>query len=64
MMVETEHPIADRVKNIGISIKLSEVPQQFQHPAPTLGQHTDEVLSELGCSPDEIAKLRAGGVVA
>ena len=61
MMVETEHPIAGRVKNIGIPIKLSETPGRFQRPAPTLGQHTDEVLTELGCSPDEIAKLRAEG---
>ena len=64
MMVETDHPIAGRVKNIGIPIKLSETPGQFQRPAPTLGQHTDEVLSDLGCSPEEIKKLRGGGVVA
>ncbi len=63
MMVETEHPIAGRVKNIGIPIKLSETPGQFQRPAPTLGQHTDEVLTELGCSPNEIEKLRSDGVV-
>ena len=64
MMVETDHPVAGRVKNIGIPIKLSETPGRFQRPAPTLGQHTDEVLSELGCSPDEIEKLRATGAVA
>ena len=64
MMVETDHPIAGRVKNIGIPIKLSETPGCFQRPAPTLGQHTDEVLNELGCSPTEIEKLRGEGVVA
>ena len=64
MMVETEHPVAGRVKNIGIPIKLSETPGQFQRPAPALGQHTDEVLTELGCSPAEIDKLRGSGVVA
>ena len=64
MMVETEHPVAGRVKNIGIPIKLSETPGQFQRPAPALGQHTDEVLTELGCSPTEIDKLRGSGVVA
>ncbi len=64
MMVETEHPVAGRVKNIGIPIKLSETPGQFQRPAPGLGQHTNEVLTELGCSPSEIEKLRDEGVVA
>ena len=64
MMVETDHPVAGRVKNIGIPIKLSETPGQFQRPAPGLGQHTDEVLTELGCSPAEIEKLRGSGVVA
>ena len=64
MMVETDHPVAGRVKNIGIPIKLSETPGRLQRPAPTLGQHTDEVLTELGCSDDEIDKLRTGGAVA
>ena len=58
MMVETDHPVAGRMKNIGIPIKLSETPGRFQRPAPTLGQHTNEVLRDLGCSDDEIVKLR------
>ena len=64
MMVETDHPVAGLVKNIGIPIKLSETPGQFRRPAPTLGQHTDEVLRDLGCSDDEIVKLRSEGAVA
>ncbi len=64
MMVETDHPVAGRVKNIGIPIKLSETPGQFQRPAPTLGQHTNEVLTDLGCSPDEIDKMRDQGIVS
>ena len=64
MMVETDHPVAGRVKNIGIPIKLSETPGRFQRPAPTLGQHTNEVLSDLGCSAGEIESLRSEGVVS
>ena len=64
MIVETEHPVAGRVSNIGIPVKLSETPGRFRNPAPTLGQHTDEVLRQLGRSDDEIVELRSEGVVA
>lgn len=64
MVVETDHPVAGRTSNIGIPIKLSETPGRFQRPAPTLGQHTDEVLRELGRSDDQIAVFRSEGVVA
>ncbi len=63
MVVELEHPTAGRVKNIGIPVKLSETPGAIRRPAPTLGQHTDEVLGELGLVPDEIVALRAARVV-
>ena len=64
MMVEMEHPQAGRVRNIGIPVKLSETPGSIRRPAPTLGQHTDEVLAEFGYSSDEIAKLKDSGAVA
>ncbi len=64
MVVETDHPVAGRTSNIGIPVKLSETPGRFRRPAPTLGQHTDEVLKQLGRSDDEIAALRSRGVVA
>ena len=64
MVVETDHPVAGRTSNIGIPIKLSETPGRFQRPAPTLGQHTDEALRELGRTDAEIAALRSQGIVA
>ena len=64
MIVETEHPVAGRTNNIGIPVKLSETPGRFQRPAPTLGQHTDEVLRELGWPDKKIATQRSQGVVA
>ena len=63
MEVETEHPVAGRISNIGIPIKLSDTPGAFRRPAPTLGQHTDEILGGMGVSEDGIADLRAEGVV-
>jgi crotonobetainyl-CoA:carnitine CoA-transferase CaiB-like acyl-CoA transferase len=47
----------------GIAIKLSETPGSARLPPPRLGEHTDEVLCELGYGPAEIERLRAGNVV-
>ena len=44
-------------------VEMSGTPAQYRHAAPTLGQHTDEVLSELGYATDAIAALRDQGVV-
>lgn len=59
MVVEIEHPVAGRIRNIGVPVKLSETPGQIRRPAPTLGQHTDEVLAELDFTAEAIANLRA-----
>ncbi|HEU5395403.1 MAG TPA: CoA transferase, partial [Candidatus Methylomirabilis sp.] len=64
MVVEVEHPVAGRVQNIGIPVKLSETPGRIARPAPTLGQHTDEVLAWLGLEKAAISRLREAGVVA
>ena len=44
-------------------VEMSGTPAQYRHAAPTLGQHTDEVLAELGFATDAIAALRDQGVV-
>lgn len=64
MVVEVEHPVAGRVQNIGIPVKLSGTPGRIARPAPTLGQHTDEVLAWLGLEKAAISRLREAGVVA
>lgn len=64
MMVETEHPALGSIRTLGTPIKLSETPLDPRRPAPTLGQHTDEVLADAGLSPEAIAALRASGAVA
>jgi len=42
---------------------LSETPGTIRMPPPTLGQHTDEILRGIGCSPAEIAELREAGAI-
>lgn len=44
-------------------VQLSETPGQIRHRAPLLGEHTDEVLAELGFSAREIAAFRLAGVI-
>ncbi len=63
MVVAVEHPTAGATRVLGIPIKLSRTPGRVRRPAPTLGQHTDEVLRELGCTASEIARLRAERVI-
>ena len=44
-------------------IKLSATPGGIRHRAPLLGEHTDDILADLGYSSDAIAKFRADGVI-
>ncbi|MFQ5658460.1 MAG: CaiB/BaiF CoA transferase family protein [Candidatus Methylomirabilales bacterium] len=64
MVVELDHPVAGKIKNIGIPVKLSLTPGEIRRPAPLLGQHTDEVLLWLGLDSSEIARLRQVGAIA
>ena len=64
MVVEVEHPAMGKVPQVGIATKLSDTPGRVRSPAPRPGQHTDEVLSELGLSATEIAALRDTGAVS
>lgn len=63
MIVELEHPVAGLVRSLGNPVRLSATPAVYRLPPPTLGQHTVEVLGELGYRPEEVERLREGGVV-
>ncbi len=63
MVEEIEHPTAGRIKLVGIPYKFSETPLAIRRHPPTLGEHTEEVLRELGYSEAEVAALRAEGAI-
>jgi crotonobetainyl-CoA:carnitine CoA-transferase CaiB-like acyl-CoA transferase len=63
MIVELETPEGRKVKQVGISVKLSETPGSIRSLAPTLGQHTEELMHGLGYSDEQIEKWRADGSV-
>jgi crotonobetainyl-CoA:carnitine CoA-transferase CaiB-like acyl-CoA transferase len=63
IVVESEHPVAGRFTYVGSPVIVDGEQFAVRRPAPDLGQHTEEVLVELGVDADEIATLRATGIV-
>jgi crotonobetainyl-CoA:carnitine CoA-transferase CaiB-like acyl-CoA transferase len=63
MVVSQEHPGHGMVKMLGFPVKFTEAPCQLHRPAPEIGGDSDAILQMLGYSADEIAEMRAAGVV-
>ena len=64
MVTTWDHPIQPGLKLVSSPIKMSQTPVRQDLPPPLLGQHTEEVLSEvLGWSPAQQASLRSKGVI-
>jgi len=62
-IVELEHPLAGLVRSMGNPVNLAATPVSYRLAPPTLGQHTEEVLEELGYDKNRIAALREAGVL-
>ncbi len=63
ILVDFEHPVHGTVVTTGNPLNLSAVPDIALKPAPLLGQHSEDVLRELGLDAERIAALRAAAVI-
>jgi crotonobetainyl-CoA:carnitine CoA-transferase CaiB-like acyl-CoA transferase len=62
-LVESEHPRAGRMREPRPAARFERTPSAIDRPAPAAGEHTDEVLGELGVAAGEIAVLRREGAI-
>lgn len=63
-VVAMPHPLSSDLRFIASPMKLSATPVAYRHAPPLLGQHSDELLQEAGCSVEEITNWRTTGVIA
>jgi crotonobetainyl-CoA:carnitine CoA-transferase CaiB-like acyl-CoA transferase len=64
LLVDDVHPVAGRIRQPRHPILFDATPAVLGGPSPTIGQHTDAVLAELGLDPAEVTALHASGAVA
>ncbi|MFA6242475.1 MAG: CaiB/BaiF CoA-transferase family protein [Candidatus Hydrogenedentales bacterium] len=63
MFTTVQHPTEGEIHQLGNPIKLSATPGSIRRPPPQLGEHTAEVLAQLGYDHEACEKLRAEGVL-
>jgi crotonobetainyl-CoA:carnitine CoA-transferase CaiB-like acyl-CoA transferase len=62
-VVEFDHPKAGKLRQMRNAARFEGTPASIRHGAPALGEHSEEILAEAGYSPDQIAGLKADGVI-
>lgn len=63
ILLESDHPVAGRLRQTRPAARFERTPPEIKRGAPMLGQHNDDVLRALGLTADELAKLRADGII-
>lgn len=63
MVIDAFHPKEGQLKEVGIPIKFSETPGEIKRESPDVGEHTEEILSEMGFDSEQIRAWREVGIV-
>ncbi len=62
-IVQQQHPVAGEVRSLANPVRLGETPVSYRLPPPSLGEHTADVLREMGVGTQTLMELRARGVI-
>lgn len=62
-VVPMQHPVYGLIRVTGVPIQLSKTPGKVRRPAPAVGEHSEEILSELGYSRQDVERLRVKAVI-
>lgn len=63
MLCRIDHPATGVINQIGIPVKLSDTPGEMRTPPPLFGEHTEEILADLGYSQKEITELKEQRII-
>ncbi|MFQ5602680.1 MAG: CaiB/BaiF CoA transferase family protein [bacterium] len=63
MIIGLEHPALGALRMLGNPMKFSHTPVSYRYPPPMLGEHTAEILTELGYSKSEIEQIKLKGII-
>ena len=63
MLIRIAHPAAGSVPQVASPMKFTEAPLSFDRPPPLIGQHTQEILREIGLDAGQIEALAAQGII-
>ncbi|HJV44177.1 MAG TPA: CaiB/BaiF CoA-transferase family protein [Bacillota bacterium] len=63
MVVEMSHPTAEKIKLVGSPLKLSRTPVEMRNYPPLYGEHTQQLLMELGYSEQQIEEIKSKQII-